>query len=562
MAAYVHIGQCGNQLGAAYWQLIDSSSSDADKDKGKDNSTSKVLTNQPQPSRVRKRLPPPTAATSTQTPTGLAAHIWCHFFLRPAAATDAPTHARCVLVDTEPKVVAAVLRTSSGFQPAFVHVEQSGRGNNWAMGYNFQRFQRNVVPSTKARDSVPEGRKPRRLPATTTPAFDNDRRELVERAMDSLQTLVEATDCFQGTVVMHSLGGGTGAGLGSRLLELIRDAYPRSYLLAVSVAPSWVCGDTPLQNYNAVFTLAHLQEHADCVLYKENDELLRTAGYWKTLYQQQDASASHTTPDSFHSKDSMATHQPRVSISELNHLAAADVAGLLFPTVSPSSATLSAPVVQPFAFGSLVHDLCPLPVAKFLDVRTGVLRAKQQPRPPSARAAPEPLFHAGACHIPLAARRSSSNNHNADGGEVEALASKLFRHTAQSFPRSSGATLACSAVVRGFAFANESSAVSSFQATADTAFPSVAWNPDRQIAITTTSLAPFAHLGGKASVTICANNGHVLRSAEQFLPRAQRQFHAGAYVHWYKQHGLEESDFHEAFEHCQGLTDGYKELLR
>ncbi|TYZ58522.1 hypothetical protein PybrP1_001011 [[Pythium] brassicae (nom. inval.)] len=561
MAAYVHVGQCGNQLGAAYWQLVGSSDDEA--------SASQAPT-KPQPSSVRKRLPPSSA--SSKQAAVLAAQISRHFFLRPAAAAAAaaaaPLKARCVLVDTEPKVVASVL-SRGDFQPAFAHVEQSGRGNNWAMGYNFQHFRRNVIPS-KSHTAAAAGpassmggpNQPRRPQAVgaRTPFDGDDRRELVERAMDSLQKLIEATDCFQGTVLMHSLGGGTGAGLGSRLVELVRDAYPRSYLLTISVAPSGACGDTPLQNYNALFTLAHLQEHADCVLYKENDELLRVAGLWKTLRaKQQDASTQqHTTTDSHNGSKDATAAQPRVSISELNHLAAADVAGLLFPTVSSCSNALSAPVVQPFAFGSLVHDLCPLPAAKFLDVRTGVLRATQL-RPSSAKAV-DPLFHAGACHVPLAARKSSSNVHS-DDSEVEALANKLFRHTAQSFPRSSDAALACSAQVRGFTFANESSTVRSLQVAADAAFPAVAWYPDRQAAVATTSLAPFAHLGGKASVTICANNGHVLRSVEQFLPRAQRQFHAGAYVHWYKQHGLEESHFHEAFECCQGLADGYKELL-
>jgi hypothetical protein len=40
---------------------------------------------------------------------------------------------------------------------------------------------------------------------------------------------------------MQSVSGGTGSGLGSRLLERIRDAYPKHFLLTVAVTPFMVC---------------------------------------------------------------------------------------------------------------------------------------------------------------------------------------------------------------------------------------------------------------------------------------------------------------------------------
>lgn len=560
MAAFVHVGQCGNQLGAAFWQLV-GSDDDGDSTPAPAHTKQQLLS-----STATQRKPPPAPATKKPSASTAPPLFFRHFYHQQSRK------ARCILVDTEPKVIRSIVGSDSSTaavvsawptptrQPAFVHYEQSGRGNNWAMGYNFQRFQRNVIPSKTAPAATAHAGKPRRARAAAqrpkfTP-FDEDKRELMELAMDSLQKLVETTDCFQGTVVMHSLGGGTGSGLGCRLMELIRDTYPRSYLVAASVAPSWKCGDTPLQNYNSVFTLAHLQEHADCVIYKENDELLRTVGYWKTLLSQQQGQ----NQDSDYRSASNGGH--KISIAELNHLAAADLAGLLFPITSKSHLTPSSspPVVTaPFNFGKLLHDLCPMPSAKFLDVRTGVLRSKPPMSKTTAKAASDPLFHAGVCQVPLLQSHSANSRND---GEVEAIANKLFRQTAQSFPRSAYANLSSSTIFRGFSSPSDPRALKQAQAAADAAFPSVAWSPEYQFVLSYSPSVPFASLGGKASVTICANNGHVLTSAEQFLQRAQRQFHAKAYVHWYKQHGLEESHFLEAFEKCERLTTEYKELLQ
>ena len=61
-------------------------------------------------------------------------------------------------------------------------------------------------------------------------------------------------------MVIHSLTGGTGSGLGSRLLEVIKDTYPLAHAVSVAVAPH-VSGDSPLQHYNSLLSLASLQRY-------------------------------------------------------------------------------------------------------------------------------------------------------------------------------------------------------------------------------------------------------------------------------------------------------------
>ena len=63
----------------------------------------------------------------------------------------------------------------------------------------------------------------------------------------------------QGTIVVHSLTGGTGSGLGSRLVERIRDTYPLAHVMSVAVSPH-SSGDSPLQHYNSLLSLSSLQQ--------------------------------------------------------------------------------------------------------------------------------------------------------------------------------------------------------------------------------------------------------------------------------------------------------------
>ena len=63
---------------------------------------------------------------------------------------------------------------------------------------------------------------------------------------------------LQGTIVVHSLTGGTGSGLAAHLAERIRDTYPLAHVMSVAVSPH-SSGDSPLQHYNSLLSLASLQ---------------------------------------------------------------------------------------------------------------------------------------------------------------------------------------------------------------------------------------------------------------------------------------------------------------
>ena len=54
----------------------------------------------------------------------------------------------------------------------------------------------------------------------------------------------EGCDCLQGFQLVHSLGGGTGAGMGTLLISKVREEYPDRIMETFSVIPSPKVSDT------------------------------------------------------------------------------------------------------------------------------------------------------------------------------------------------------------------------------------------------------------------------------------------------------------------------------
>ena len=78
-------------------------------------------------------------------------------------------------------------------------------------------------------------------------------------------------------MLMHSIAGGTGSGLGSFLLERLNDKFPKKLVQAYSVFPNAQEGDVVVQPYNALLTLKRLTNHADSVVVLDNGALARIA---------------------------------------------------------------------------------------------------------------------------------------------------------------------------------------------------------------------------------------------------------------------------------------------
>ncbi len=79
-------------------------------------------------------------------------------------------------------------------------------------------------------------------------------------------------------MLMHSIAGGTGSGLGSFLLERLNDAYPKKLIQTYSVFPnSEETSDVVVQPYNSLLSMKRLTNNADSVIVLDNAALSRIA---------------------------------------------------------------------------------------------------------------------------------------------------------------------------------------------------------------------------------------------------------------------------------------------
>jgi len=68
-------------------------------------------------------------------------------------------------------------------------------------------------------------------------------------------------------MLLHSIAGGTGSGLGSFLLERLNDRFPKKLIQTYSVFPDTQnAGDVVVQPYNSLLALRRLTQNADSVV--------------------------------------------------------------------------------------------------------------------------------------------------------------------------------------------------------------------------------------------------------------------------------------------------------
>ena len=97
--------------------------------------------------------------------------------------------------------------------------------------------------------------------------------ELIDSVMDVVRKEAESCDCLQGFQVAHSLGGGTGSGMGTLLISKVREEYPDRMMMTFSVVPSPKVSDTVVEPYNATLSVHQLVENADECMILDNEAL-------------------------------------------------------------------------------------------------------------------------------------------------------------------------------------------------------------------------------------------------------------------------------------------------
>ncbi|KAH6617290.1 Tubulin/FtsZ, GTPase domain-containing protein [Chaetomium tenue] len=206
---------------------------------------------------------------------------------------------RAILIDLEPRVIQGI---QSGpykniYNPENFYVSKNGlgAGNNWGDGY-------------QQGESVHE-----------------EIMEMIDREADG-------SDSLEGFMMLHSIAGGTGSGLGSFLLERLNDRFPKKIIQTYSVFPNTQSDDVVVHPYNSMLAMRRLTQNADSVVVLDN------------------AALSHIAADRL--------HLSATSMSQTNQLVST--------VMSASTTTLRYPGYMHNDLVSILASLIPTPRCHFL----------------------------------------------------------------------------------------------------------------------------------------------------------------------------------------------------
>jgi tubulin beta len=206
----LQVGQCGNQIGSKFWEVISEEHGIDPDGQQRDESNLSMRTDV--------------------------------YFREMVIRDKCPRYvSRAILVDLEPGPIDAAKSGLMGklFHPDNFMNSQSGAGNNWAKGH------------------YTEGA------------------ELIESIMDVVRKETECCESLQGFQFTHSLGGGTGSGLGTLMISKIREEYSDRLINTFSVIPSPLVSDTVVEPYNSILSLNQLIDSADGTFCFDNEALSR-----------------------------------------------------------------------------------------------------------------------------------------------------------------------------------------------------------------------------------------------------------------------------------------------
>ena len=158
--------------------------------------------------------------------------MFCH---NPVTGAHDP---RAIYIDMEPRVLDRLLGSDENARRWSVS-DQAGSGNNWARGYHEHGSQH------------------------------------IEIVEELIRQQVERCDVCDGVIFFGSTSGGTGSGLGSRILEMTRDRFDGIPLIPIYVVSSPNHADVVITPYNELFTISTFNEYAHVVIPVDNQALAR-----------------------------------------------------------------------------------------------------------------------------------------------------------------------------------------------------------------------------------------------------------------------------------------------
>jgi len=98
-------------------------------------------------------------------------------------------------------------------------------------------------------------------------------KELMDKVNDRVRKLVDNSENVQGFIVNHSVGGGTGSGLGMLILERLAVDYRKKSKIGFEIYPSPNISTCIVEPYNGLLSQHWLLDHTDVSLVLDNEAL-------------------------------------------------------------------------------------------------------------------------------------------------------------------------------------------------------------------------------------------------------------------------------------------------
>lgn len=158
-------------------------------------------------------------------------------------------YANAILIDMESKVIEKSINEANNrdfkFNDKFVIKKQSGSGNNWANGF-----------------------------LNHGPSIENE-------FIDKVQSMIDLLYTVDSIIIINSLAGGTGSGLGSYLVVILKDNFPYLNLISIVIWPS-ITGEVIVSSYNTALSISETYKNVDLLIIIDNQNLYETA---KNIYK-------------------------------------------------------------------------------------------------------------------------------------------------------------------------------------------------------------------------------------------------------------------------------------
>nr|XP_003704716.1 PREDICTED: tubulin delta chain-like [Megachile rotundata] len=327
--------------------------------------------------------------------------------------------------------------------------------------------------------------------------------ELSDLVLNCVRQEVEKTDHFDGFLLLLSSAGGTGSGIGSFMAGMIREEYETKPIITTTVLP-FSFGEVCTQKYNTLLTLAKLYDQNDINILFENEQIYNIC--------------------------TNLLKEPATNLQDINEIISEKLLAIFQPLNDTN-------------MNSLLSRVASHPSYKLATI-------KSTPHIPTMSAKYESMcnWNSYMHHLKQMLRIPNLNMQLTDAE---------LKTPTTSFGSTAHHAYTCSVsnilVTRGSVTDKDSINTNEFR--------------EKHLYADWNTTDWFTHLHQNRKIlnhdkflALITNNSQICDPLDILLEKTWTSYINAAFLHQYKQHGLEEDDFLQAFAVLENVVKEYKEL--